>query len=65
MGQVFASGESRPITAEELRAIDEMRQALTKISVPTLRHADNPHEYLFFATLDVSIVRRLPCCAHT
>lgn len=54
MGQVLSGGESRPITAEELRSIGEMREAMTQIPVPTLRHADNPHEYLFFAFLDGS-----------
>jgi hypothetical protein len=54
MGQVLAGGDSRPITAEELRAIGRMRQAMTQIPVPTLRHTDNPHEYLFFAFMDGS-----------
>jgi hypothetical protein len=54
MGQVLAGGNSRPITAEELRAIGQMQQAMTLIPVPTLRHADNPHEYLFFAFNDGS-----------
>lgn len=54
MGQIFAGGESRPITAEELWTIVQARQALTQIPVPTLRHSENPHEYLFFAFLDGS-----------
>lgn len=52
MGQVLSGGGSRPITAQELQAIAEMRQALAQIPVPTLRHQDNPHEYLFFAMFD-------------
>lgn len=54
MGQVFAGGSSRPIMAEELRAIGQRQQVMTQPPVPTLRHADNPHEYLFFAFLDGS-----------
>ena len=52
MGQVLPGGSSRPITAEELQAIAEMRQELTRIPVPTLRREGSPHEYLFFAMFD-------------
>ena len=54
MGQVLSSGNSRPVTAEELQAIATMREALSQLPVPTLQHRDNPHEYLFFAFSDGS-----------
>jgi hypothetical protein len=54
MGQVIAGGSSRPITAEEMRSVAAMQQAMTRIPVPTLQHRDNPHEYLFFAMSDGS-----------
>jgi hypothetical protein len=52
MGQVLSGGESRPVTAEDLRSVQAMRESLTRVEIPTLQHRDNPHEYLYFAFFD-------------
>lgn len=54
MGQVFSSGGSRPVTAEELQSIQSMQHELARLPVPTLQHRGNPHEYLYFAFFDGS-----------
>jgi hypothetical protein len=54
MGQVFSSGGSRPVTAEELQSVESMQRELTRLPVPMLQRRDNPHEYLYFAFFDGS-----------
>lgn len=54
MGQVFSSGGSRPVTAEELQSVESMQRELTRLPVPMLQHRGNPHEYLYFAFFDGS-----------
>ena len=52
MGELTRSGEARPVTDEDLALFDRAQGLQAQQRVPVLQHADNPHEYLYFALFD-------------
>ena len=52
MGELTRSGEVRSATEKDLSLFARAQDLQAQQRVPVLRHADNPHEYLFIALLD-------------
>lgn len=52
MGGSKSSSGGRPVTADDLRMEQELREQMGQLSVPMLQRRQNQHEYLFFAFMD-------------
>lgn len=52
MGGTKSSSGGRPVTADDLRMEQTLREQMEQLSIPVLQKKENVHEHLFFAFMD-------------